>query len=93
MGHVGVRTAAGGVLSLEVTPADVIGRCDPCRRRYREGDMYCEHLAGAHGHPIARLTDQPDHAEPRAGGPAPAPAASRYAPVFLAPLAALATPA
>lgn len=70
MGTVGVRTAAGGVLSLEVTPADVIGRCDRCRTVFREGDWYCAHLAALHGHPLAWLSDQrPD--VPAAVGAAP----------------------
>lgn len=55
---VGVRTAAGGTLSLEITPADVIGHCAPCRTTYREGDWYCPHLAARYGHPIAWLADQ-----------------------------------
>jgi hypothetical protein len=58
VGSVGVRTAAGGTLSLTVTPADVIGRCDHCRRTYREGDWYCDHLAARHGHRIAWMADQ-----------------------------------
>lgn len=72
MGSVGVRTAAGGVLSLEVTPADVVGRCERCRKTYREGDWYCDHLAAVHGHPLAWLSDQrPD--VPVAIGSAPEP--------------------
>lgn len=58
MGSVGVRTAAGGVLSLEVTPADVIGRCDRCLRTFREGDWYCTCLAARYGHAIAWLDDR-----------------------------------
>lgn len=70
MGSVGVRTAAGGVLSLEITPADVIGRCDRCRRMFREGDWYCDHLAALRDHPIAWLSDRPEPPGPR---PAPPP--------------------
>lgn len=58
MGSVGVRTAAGGVLSLEVTPADVIGRCDRCCTTFREGDWYCRCLAARYGHAIAWLDDR-----------------------------------
>jgi hypothetical protein len=70
---VDVRTAAGSVLSLEVTPADVIGRCDRCRKVFREGDWYCDHMAVRHGHPIAWLSDQPELCvEPAIAGLAPA---------------------
>jgi hypothetical protein len=60
VGSVGVRTAAGGVLSIPVVPADVIGRCDRCRCTYREGDWYCTHLAVRYGHAIAWLADLGD---------------------------------
>lgn len=74
------------MLSLEVTPADVIGRCDRCRRRFREGDLYCEHLAAQFGHPIAWLSDQPEHAGPAPAGPSThRAAASACTPVFLDP--------
>lgn len=90
---VGVRTAAGGVLSLEITPADVIDRCDRCRKTFREGDLFCDHLAALHGHPIAWLSDQPESA-----GPRPVPARHDRggivcAPAFLGPGGGPATPA
>lgn len=85
MGSVGVRTAAGGVLSLPTTPADVIGRCDRCRRTYREGDWYCDHLAAQIGHPIAWLSDQPgrDHGPAAESHESAAPEHQAAEPMFL----------
>lgn len=83
---VSVRTAAGGLLSLEITPADVLDRCSRCRVTYREGDLYCSHLQARYGHQVALLADRhqagtPAAAEPADGGRA------RLAAVFQAPLA------
>lgn len=58
MGSVAVRTAAGDVLSIPTTPADVVDRCLECRRGFREGDWYCDHLATRCGHQVAWLADQ-----------------------------------
>ena len=55
---VSIRTAAGGILNLPVTPADIVDRCSPCRQTFREGDWYCAHLAAKHGHQIALMADQ-----------------------------------
>lgn len=80
MNVVPIRTSAGGILGLPVTPADVVDRCGKCLRTFREGDLYCAHLATA-DHTIARLD----------AGRVPAPAdgphriGSALMPVFLAP--------
>lgn len=85
MASVAVRTAAGDVLSIPTTPADVVGRCPECRRGYREGDWYCDHLATRFGHQVAWLADQSTGGPSAAAGTEPAISATmRVAPAAFA---------
>lgn len=76
-----VRTPSGGFVA-DITPADVVDRCDRCRQTYREGDWFCEHLSARHGHTIARLAVAIRACPSAAVTSTPATA---FAPVFLAP--------
>lgn len=76
-----IRTASGSSFTADIVPADVVDRCEPCGRVFREGDWFCNDLAAQRGHTIARLAVP---SLPSAAA-APRPAVDAFTPVFLAP--------
>ena len=81
-----VRTSSGGSFAADITPADVVDRCERCRVTYREGDLYCPHLQASYGHEVALLADRYQTAA-APGTAAPAGPTAALAAVFRAPLA------
>lgn len=78
-----IRTASGVNFTADIVPADVVDRCEPCGKVFREGDWLCNDLAAQRRYTIARLAVPSLPSTEDATGPA----VGAFTPVFLAPSA------